>query len=203
MVRPDGRVELGLGAGGSSDTTAAFGDPKRTPAESSAAFEDALHILRGMWANASKSFTYPVHRISIWAGAYGPKMLRLTGRLANGLFIAMPYVLPETLLRVNGLIDKGAQEAGRSPDAIRRGYNLRGVIRPGEGSISYPAQQGVIDGTSGYWADQIIYFYNEYHQDTFLFWGSGDITQQIEIFAQEVVPAVRERIALVHHIHVT
>jgi hypothetical protein len=100
----------------------------------------------------------------------------------------MPYVLPETLLRVNGLIDKGAQEAGRSPDAIRRGYNLRGVIRPGEGSISYPAQQGVIDGTAGYWADQIIYFYNEYHQDTFLFWGGGISRSRLKSSREKLYP---------------
>jgi hypothetical protein len=62
------------------------------------------------------------------------------------------------------------------------------------GSISFPARQGVIDGTAGYWADQITHFYREYRQDTFIFWGSGDAAQQIELFAQEVVPAVKERI---------
>jgi hypothetical protein len=69
--------QLGLSAGGSLDAIAAFGDPKRTPAESYTAFEDALHILRGMRANTGKSFTYPVHRIPIWASVR-PQMLRLT-----------------------------------------------------------------------------------------------------------------------------
>jgi len=115
--------------------------------------------------------------------------------MADGLFISMPYVPPESLPGIHALIDEGAHEAGRSPDAIRRGYNLSGVIRPGTGSVSFPAQRGVIDGTAGYWADQIAYFYNEYRQDTFIFWGGGDIAQQIEIFAQEVIPAVKERIA--------
>jgi alkanesulfonate monooxygenase SsuD/methylene tetrahydromethanopterin reductase-like flavin-dependent oxidoreductase (luciferase family) len=107
----------------------------------------------------------------------------------------MPYVPPETLPRVNALIDEGAREAGRSPDAIRRGYNLSGIIRPGTGSVSFPAQEGVIDGTAGYWADQIARFYHEYRQDTFIFWGGGDVVLQIESFAREVVPAVKERIA--------
>ena len=205
-----GRVELGLGAGGFWDAIAAFGGPKRPPAEAYAAFEDALRILRGMWDNTGKSFTYqgqvytvkgakpgpaPAHRIPIWAGAFGPKMLRLTGRMADGLFISMPYVPPETLPRVNALVDEGAREAGRSPDAIRRGYNLSGVIRPGAGSVSFPAQPGVIDGTAGYWAEQITHFYHEYRQDTFIFWGGGDVAQQLEIFAKEVVPTVKERIA--------
>ena len=209
-VLTGGRVELGLGAGGFWDAIAAYGGPQRTPAEAYAAFEDALHILRGMWDNAGRSFTYqgkiyavkgakpgpaPAHRIPIWTGALRPKMLRLTGRLADGLFISMPYVPPETLPGINALIDEGAHEAGRSPDTIRRGYNLSGVIRPGAGSVSFPAQRGVIDGTAGYWADQIVYFCNEYRQDTFIFWGGGDVAQQIEIFAKEVILAVKERIA--------
>ncbi|MCI0728441.1 MAG: LLM class flavin-dependent oxidoreductase, partial [Chloroflexi bacterium] len=90
-VLTGGRVELGLGAGGFWQAIAAYGGPKRPPAEAYAAFEDALHILRGMWDNTGKSFTYqgkiyavkgakpgpaPAHRIPIWTGALGPKMLR-------------------------------------------------------------------------------------------------------------------------------
>jgi alkanesulfonate monooxygenase SsuD/methylene tetrahydromethanopterin reductase-like flavin-dependent oxidoreductase (luciferase family)/predicted CoA-binding protein len=210
-VLTGGRVELGLGAGGFWDAIAAFGGPRRTPAEAYAAFEDALHILRGMWDNTDgRTFTYngkiyavkgakpgpaPAHRIPIWVGARGPKMLRLTGRLADGLFLSLPYAPPETLPGIHALIDEGAHEAGRSPDAIRRGYNLSGVIRPGAGSVIFPAQRGVIDGTAGYWVDQIAHFYHKYRQDTFIFWGGGDVAQQIKIFAQEVIPAVKERIA--------
>jgi hypothetical protein len=121
-------------------------------------------------------------------------MLRLTGRMADGLSISMPYVPPEALPGIHALIDEGASEARRSPEAIRRGYNLSGVIRPGEGSVSFPAREGVIDGTAGYWAGQISRLYHEYRMDTFIFWGGGDVAQQIEVFAREVVPAVRERI---------
>jgi alkanesulfonate monooxygenase SsuD/methylene tetrahydromethanopterin reductase-like flavin-dependent oxidoreductase (luciferase family) len=204
-----GRVELGLGAGGFWNAITAYGGPERKPAEAYAAFEDALHILRGMWDNTGKSFTYqgkiytvkgakpgpaPAHRIPIWTGALGPKMLRLTGRMADGVFISMPYIPPENLPAINARIDEGADEAGRSHDTIRRGYNISGVIRPGTGRVNFPAQPGMIDGTAAYWADQIADFYNEYRQDTFIFWGSGDVGQQIEVFAKEVVPAVKERI---------
>jgi len=209
-VLTGGRVEVGLGAGAFWDAIVAFGGPRRTPAEAYDAFEDALHILRGMWDHSGKAFTYegkvyevrgarpgpaPAHRIPIWTGARGPRMLRLTGRMADGLIISMPYVPPEALPDVNVLIDDGAREAGRSPDAIRRGYNLSGVIRPGAGSTRYPAQPGTLDGTAGYWADQIVRFYNEYRQDTFIFWGGGDdVAGQYELFAREVVPAVKARI---------
>src|SRR5262249_1009192 len=90
-----GRVERGSGAGGFWDAIVAYGGTRRTPGEAYAAFEDALHILRGMWDSTSRSFSYsgkvysikgalvgpaPAHRIPIWTGAMGPKMLKLTGR---------------------------------------------------------------------------------------------------------------------------
>jgi alkanesulfonate monooxygenase SsuD/methylene tetrahydromethanopterin reductase-like flavin-dependent oxidoreductase (luciferase family) len=119
-------------------------------------------------------------------------MLRLTGRMADGLFISMPYIPPQKLPQFNTLIDEGAAEAERLPEAIRRGYNISGVIRPGAGNTGSLTQNGTIDGTAGYWVEQIIRLYSEYRQDTFIFWGGGDVARQIEIFAQEVVPAVKE-----------
>jgi alkanesulfonate monooxygenase SsuD/methylene tetrahydromethanopterin reductase-like flavin-dependent oxidoreductase (luciferase family) len=209
-VLTGGRVELGIGAGGFWQAIAAYGGSERTPAEAYAAFEDALHILHGMWENTGgKSFTYngkiysvkgakpgptPAHSIPIWVGATGPKMLRLTGRMADGLIVSYGYVPPERLPHINALIDEGAGEAGRLPEAIRRGYNVGRIIRPGTGSVGSLGQGG-IDGTVGYWADQIVRFYSEYRQDTFIFWGGGDVAEQLRIFAQEVVPAVKQRIA--------
>jgi len=211
-VLTGGRVELGLGAGSFWQAIVAYGGPQRTPGEAYAAFEDALHILRGMWENTGgKSFTYkgtiyevkgakpgpaPAHRIPIWVGALGPKMLRLTGRMADGLIISHSYIPPENLPQFNALIDEGASEAGRSPDEIRRGYNVGGYIRPGSGSVGAAASQGGIDGTAGYWVDQLVRFYSEYRQDTFIFWGGGDVADQLTRFAQEVVPAVKERVGV-------
>jgi alkanesulfonate monooxygenase SsuD/methylene tetrahydromethanopterin reductase-like flavin-dependent oxidoreductase (luciferase family) len=204
-----GRVELGIGAGGFWDAIAAYGGQKRTPAQAYTAFEDALHIIRGMWDNTGKTFSYegeiysvkgakpgpaPAHRIPIWTGANGPKMLRLTGRLADGLFISLPYVPPDKARQFSDLIDEGAAEAGRSPDAIRRGYNLAGIIRDGAGGSGAITDRGQIDGTASFWTEQIVSFYTDYRQDTFIFWGSGDVAHQTEIFAQEVVPAVRQRL---------
>src|SRR5690606_9961420 len=107
----------------------------------------------------------PAHRIPIWAGASGPRMMRLTGRMADGLLISSPYWPPEKLPQVNALLDEGAREAGRSPEAIRRGYNLSGMIRSGAGSASTPARKGTLDGTAGYWAEEIVRLYQEYRQD--------------------------------------
>lgn len=206
-----GRVEMGLGAGAFWKGIAAYGGPERTPAEAYTAFEDALHILRGMWDNPGKSFSYsgkiysvkgaltgpvPAHRIPIWVGASGPKMMNLTGRMADGLLVSQPYFGGEKLIELNKLIDAGAAEAGRSPEAIRRGYNVSGVIRPGSGSVSYSAEKTSINGTVDYWVEQLVHFYTEYRQDTFILWSGGEVGQQIEVFAKEVVPAVKERLAV-------
>lgn len=56
--------------------------------------------------------------------AVGPRMLRLTGRLAEGLLISIAYVPPEKLSEFNRLIDEGAAQAGRPPTSIRQGYNI-------------------------------------------------------------------------------
>jgi alkanesulfonate monooxygenase SsuD/methylene tetrahydromethanopterin reductase-like flavin-dependent oxidoreductase (luciferase family) len=208
-VLTGGRVELGIGAGNFWTAIGAYGGPQRPPGEAYAAFKDALHILRGMWETpAGKAFSYegqvysvkgakpgppPAHRIPIWVGATGPRMLRLTGRMADGLLISHGYVPPEKLPSVNALIDEGARSANRSPEEIRRGYNLSGVIRPGAGSASFPSQSG-IDGTAGHWIDEITRFYSEYRQDTFILWAGGDVARQIEVFAQEIIPAVRAHI---------
>jgi alkanesulfonate monooxygenase SsuD/methylene tetrahydromethanopterin reductase-like flavin-dependent oxidoreductase (luciferase family) len=62
-VMSGGRFELGLGAGAFWDAIAAMGGPARSPGESVDALAEAIEI---------------------WLGAYEPRMLRLTGRVADG-----------------------------------------------------------------------------------------------------------------------
>ncbi len=40
---------------------------------------------------------FPVHDVGIWLGAYKPRMLRLTGRLADGWLPSLGYAAPEEL----------------------------------------------------------------------------------------------------------
>jgi alkanesulfonate monooxygenase SsuD/methylene tetrahydromethanopterin reductase-like flavin-dependent oxidoreductase (luciferase family) len=124
-------------------------------------------------------------------------MLHLVGAKADGILTSIPYTPPERLNWVNDRIDEGAANAGRAPMAIRRGYNLMGVIqeRNTRGSTS---QDSGIDGPAQHWVDELVRLYRDYRQDTFLFWPTqGDSISQIECFAQEIVPAVKAELDVV------
>jgi alkanesulfonate monooxygenase SsuD/methylene tetrahydromethanopterin reductase-like flavin-dependent oxidoreductase (luciferase family) len=211
-VLTGGRVELGVGAGAYWDGVAAYGGPRRAAGEAYQAFEEALQILRGMWENAGGSFSYageiyqvrgarpgpaPAHPIRIWVGAGGPRMLRLVGRMADGLLVSYNHVNPQKLLEFNRRIDAGAQAAGRAASEIRRGYNLMGVLNTGRADTTVPGlKAGYLNGSVQDWAEQIADWYEGYRQDTFIFWPvAGNQQVQIETFAREVVPKVKETLA--------
>lgn len=208
-VLSGGRLEFGLGAGARWDGIVAYGGPRRSAGEAYRAFEDALHILRGMWENAGDSFSYegpvypvrdaqpgpaPAHDIRIWVGATGPRMMRLIGRMADGLFVSHNYVPPKKLKVLNEGIDEGAEQVGRDPSQIRRGYNLMGVLDLGREDTRVPGlKENYVQGPVDDWVQKILTWHREYRQDTFIFWPvAGNQIVQIEGFAQEVVPAVKE-----------
>jgi alkanesulfonate monooxygenase SsuD/methylene tetrahydromethanopterin reductase-like flavin-dependent oxidoreductase (luciferase family) len=204
-----GRLELGIGAGAYLDGVAAFGGPTGSPGERYDAFKETIDILRGIWSSAGTPFSYegtfhrltnatfgpaPAHPIPLWVGAGGPRMLRLAGRLADGILVSAPYVPPEQLPEVHRLIDEGAAQAGRPPTAIRRGYNLMGLIETGTGG-RIRARPGMIAGTVDHWIETIDRFARDLRMDTFTFWPvAGDELRQVEVFAREVVPTLRARL---------
>ena len=207
-----GRVELGIGAGAFWGGVAAMGGPRREPAEAYLAFEEALNIIRGMWENVGRSLTYkgsfyqvqgvqpgpaPLHPIRIWVGASRPRMLHLTGRMTDGILVSSTYEPPARLLQINEQIDAGAAEAGRSPDDIRRGYNLMGFVDLNlDGVKPDRNEKGLIYGTVPEWIDQLTDFYINYRQDTFIFWPVGDHPiEQLRAFAEEIAPAVKQNVA--------
>jgi alkanesulfonate monooxygenase SsuD/methylene tetrahydromethanopterin reductase-like flavin-dependent oxidoreductase (luciferase family) len=136
----DGRVELGLGAGGFWDAIDAMGGPRRTPKESVDALEEAVQIIRAFLTadgpvkldgkhyrlDGAKPGPAPAHPIGIWLGAYGPRMLRLTGRLADGWLPSLGghYLSRDEALEKQTAVDHAAREAGRDPAQIERAVNL-------------------------------------------------------------------------------
>ena len=196
-----GRIELGLGAGAFPEAVRAMGGPERNAAERVDALEEALSVMRLMWSDAPsvrfegeyyslrgyKPGPAPAHRIEIWLGAFGPRMLRLTGSTADGWIPSLSYVAAQKALALNSKIDEAAEEAGRAPADIRRAYNVMGVIdAEGEG----------VKGPVELWVERLTGLVRDTGMDTFLFWATGGNTiAQLERFAHEVAPAVREAVA--------
>lgn len=138
-----GRVELGLGAGAFWEGVEAMGGPRRTPGQSVDALEEAIAILRGFWDGGSsvsfqgahyrvsgaKPGPPPAHRIGVWVGAYGPRMLRITGRLGDGWLpsIGGKYMTTEDAPRMQAAVDEAARAAGRAPSDVERAVNVMGL----------------------------------------------------------------------------
>jgi alkanesulfonate monooxygenase SsuD/methylene tetrahydromethanopterin reductase-like flavin-dependent oxidoreductase (luciferase family) len=181
-----GRVELGLGAGGSFDAIRAIGGPVRTRGESVEALEEAIQVIRLMWSGErgvhfeGKYYQLagvhagpaPAHPMGIWLGAYKPRMLSLVGRAADGWVPSLGYAQPTDLLEGNKRIDEAAAAAGRDPRSIRRILNA-GADVPVELFTSLTVEDGM---------------------DTYVIGGLED-PEALRWFVSDVIPAVRDAVA--------
>jgi alkanesulfonate monooxygenase SsuD/methylene tetrahydromethanopterin reductase-like flavin-dependent oxidoreductase (luciferase family) len=187
-----GRVELGIGAGAFWDAVAAMGGPRRTPKESVDALQEALAILRGFWSG-QRSVRFegqhyqitgahpgpsPAHPIRIYVGAYGPRMLRLTGRLADGWLPSLGehYLHPEDAAKGHAAIDEAARAAGRDPTEIDRALNVM-----------------ALDGQPATWADQLARIIQDLRFSTLLIGVSqDDPVNFVRRLGQDTAPRLRQ-----------
>ena len=193
----EGRVALGLGAGAFWDAIAGAGGPRRTPKEAVDALIEAIAILRGIWAGGPFSFSgehyqvpgtkagpVPAHPIAIWLGAYRPRMLRLTGPLADGWLPSLGSMGPAELRSLNAQIDEAAAGAGRDPKAVRRLVNIYGT---------FGDRPELLQGSPADWAEQLADLALAFGMSTFIL--ATDDPGQARRYAEEVAPRVRELVA--------
>lgn len=198
-----GRLELGLGAGGFWDAIVAMGGERKTPGESIEALEEGIQVMRELWdtsqpggvrfkgkhytVDGAKRGPAPAHDIGIWVGAYKPRILRMTGRAADGWLPSLGYLKggPADLATMNSHIDEGADAAGRDPRDIRRLLNIGGRFSPtGSGLLQGPPEQ---------WVDDLTGIALDYGISGFIL--AADDAPTIELFASEVAPGVRDAVA--------
>ncbi|WP_066582539.1 LLM class flavin-dependent oxidoreductase [Cellulomonas timonensis] len=196
-----GRVELGLGAGAFWDAIEAMGGQRLSPGEAVGALSEALDVIRGVWdagdrsrlrvdgshhhVDGAKRGPAPAHRIDIWLGALKPRMLRLTGRKADGWLPSMGRIAPAEIAAANATIDEAALAAGREPVAVRRLVNISGTFgAEGEGPLSGPPER---------WVEHLAALTLEHGFSAYIL--QSDDPAALARFGQEVAPALRELVA--------
>lgn len=194
-----GRLELGMGAGGFWDAIEAMGGRRLTPGQAVDSLSEAIDVMRGIWdvedrtrlrldgayhrLDGAKRGPAPAHDIGIWLGAYKPRMLRLVGAKADGWLPSLGYLSSvQDLSDGNAVIDEAARAAGRDPRSIRRLLNINGQFGPASGDL--------LSGPPAQWAEQLAAMTLEHGVSAFIVMADDPAT--IQLFGQEVAPAVRE-----------
>jgi len=211
LMTGGGRVELMLGAGGQALHYQAIGIVFGSAGERFQDLRDAVEILRGLWANEKFSYNGRVNQtddatigikpagpIPIWIGALGPRMMRYTGAVADGWLKNQGWPTSLDQLReLVGLLEDGAEKAGRDPKTVRRALN-GGASFAGEASTqAYSGRAGTgIAGMNvvGEPAAMLEQFesYRDEGIDTFqLRFEEDGIREHIVRFGEEVIAKAR------------
>jgi alkanesulfonate monooxygenase SsuD/methylene tetrahydromethanopterin reductase-like flavin-dependent oxidoreductase (luciferase family) len=196
-----GRVELGLGTGTFRDGIESMGGQHLSPGQAVGALGEAIEVIRGIWdvtqrrglsangehyrVRVAQRGPGPAHDISIWLGAYKLRMLELTGAKADGWLPSLAYISPAQFGPSNKTIDEAAMAAGRNPREIRRLLNVQGTFSA--------TSTGFLQGPPEQWTEQLLALALEHGFSTFIL--ASDDPLDIQLFGEQVTPALREAVA--------
>ena len=134
-----GRIVLGLGAWW-DPLAARLGVERRTPIRVMREVVEALRLLlaretevsyEGSYAHLDRAYLdhdgAGGHDVKIFIGAVGPQMLRLAGRIADGVVLNGAHTV-DAIRDAVGQIAEGAASAGRSLDELERVMPLRVLV---------------------------------------------------------------------------
>ena len=203
-----GRVILTLGAGTQRDHFTTYGIEFGAPGELVDGLIDAIEILRGTWANESFSYAGKQHSVDgavvtpkpadgaipIFIGAAKPRMLRLTGRVADGWIRngGWPADLDAYRQQLDTL-EEAAGAAGRDAGTIHRVINCNAFVGDEDPATKLAAVFGNQGGLAGT-ADQVLEIVEGCREagiDTFHVQFQNDIIdEQIPAFGEQVIAKV-------------
>ena len=138
----EGRMLLGLGTGTRAQNEQWYGVPFANPGPK---FEETVQIVRALWAHKGGAFRHSGRfynlsipnfvrhrqirdRIPIFTGVVSPYMLRMTGRLCDGLLGHVTCTRSYYRRVVLPALNRGAQEAGRNPDDIDKALGVLAIV---------------------------------------------------------------------------
>jgi probable F420-dependent oxidoreductase len=113
-----GRMDLGIGRGDSARRV--LGKPPTTLAELGEAVRIIGDLANGRptdYGGEQIRLDWAHGPLPVWIAGYGPRALRLTGRIADG--VILQFADPDLIRWCLGFVREGAVEAGRDPAAIR------------------------------------------------------------------------------------
>jgi alkanesulfonate monooxygenase SsuD/methylene tetrahydromethanopterin reductase-like flavin-dependent oxidoreductase (luciferase family) len=194
----NGRLILGLGGGYSDEEFRAFGLGVPTPGQKITGLDEAIRIIRGLWAEPRLTFggeryhtvdaelsPKPGHRIPIWLGTFGPRALGVTGRLADGWIPSYGMALPEQVPAMRARIDAAARAAGRDPAEVTSAYNV-------EVEVGGAPRPGVLAGPADAIIEQLRGLV-ELGFTAFNVMPAGRVSlEQLQRFGEDVLPALRD-----------
>jgi alkanesulfonate monooxygenase SsuD/methylene tetrahydromethanopterin reductase-like flavin-dependent oxidoreductase (luciferase family) len=206
-----GRVILGIGAGGMEEEIAALGVPRLSPGARIRALEEAIKVVRalsgggdavtfeGEFYNVTELTPAAAPTPPIWIGAGGPKGLAVTGRHADGW--VPPHAADWRSTRVaesRPIIDEAAASVGRNPADIDTVYLVTGGITRDPLTETRNDEGRWIGGGVTQWVEELTSAVLEYGAAAFQYMvrpGDSISDTTLNLWAHEVVPAVREAIA--------
>jgi alkanesulfonate monooxygenase SsuD/methylene tetrahydromethanopterin reductase-like flavin-dependent oxidoreductase (luciferase family) len=207
----DGRFVLGIGSGGMWEEIVALGVPQLSPAARVRALEEAITVVRALSGGGDPvTFDGEFYQVTeltpavaptppIWVGSLGPKALAVTGRHADGW---IPGHLADwrstQVAESRPLVDEAAASVGRDPAAIDTIYNVSGRFTPDPLPETRDDEGRWIGGAVAQWVEELTLAALERSAAAFIYLlPPGDVISDttLNLWAQEVVPAVREAIA--------
>jgi Luciferase-like monooxygenase len=206
-----GRVVLGMGAGGMWEEIVALGVPRLSPGARVRALEEAITVVRALSGGGDPvTFDGEFYHVTeltpaaaptppIWIGSLGPKALAVTGRHADGW---IPGHLADwrstQVAESRPIVDEAAVSAGRNPADVDTIYNVSGRLSQVPLAKTRDDDGRWIGGGVTQWVDELTFAVLEHGAAAFIYLvPPGDVISDmtLNLWAHEVVPAVREAIA--------
>ena len=206
-----GRVVLGIGADGMEEEIVALGVPRLSPGARIRALEEAIIVVKALSGGGDPvTFDGEFYHVTeltpataptppIWIGSGGPKGLAVTGRHADGWVPPHAADWRSTLVAESRpIIDEAAASVGRSPIDVGTIYIVSGRITRDRLPDTRDDEGRWIGGGVKQWVEELTFAVVEHGAAAFVYLvrpGETITDTTVNLWANEIVPAVREAIA--------